>query len=303
MNKNSMLNKKVLLVGTVSNVAKTLQKELEIVIEALSIFDNVKVFLVESDSKDATVAILNEIKSKNKHFQFNSLGKIQNKYHNRIERIAYCRNVYVKYIQDNYKKSKWDYVFVADLDGMNFKLTKKAVKSCLEIDSAWDGLMANQKFGYYDLYALRAKDWVEEDCFLLMNRAKSIAHKPRLYSNPLLNFIIQFKYYDKFRKYYIYDRMKAIKPNTDLIKVDSAFGGFAVYNPKVFFGAFYQSSDLFESEHVYFHKVGHNKNRLFYINPRLINNNINLYNINKLILVRFLREFKKFLGSKRNNNY
>ena len=43
------MNKKILLVGTVSNVAKTIEKELKIVLKALSIFDSVEVFLVESD--------------------------------------------------------------------------------------------------------------------------------------------------------------------------------------------------------------------------------------------------------------
>jgi hypothetical protein len=297
------MSKRVLLVGTISNVARTLEKELKIVMKALLIFDSVEVFLVESDSVDATITILNKIKSDNKDFQFRTLGKIQKKYPNRIERIAYCRNIYVRYIQDNYKKRKWDYVVVADLDGMNLKLTKKAIESCFEIDSPWDGLMANQKFGYYDLYALRAENWIEEDCFLEMNRVKSSAPQPKLFSSPLLNFVIQFIYFDKFRKHYIYDRMKIIKPNSDLIKVSSAFGGFAVYNPRVFFSALYKPSDLLESEHVYFHEAGNNSNKLFYINPSLINNHINPYNINRWTFIRFLRELKKYLGTVRNTDY
>ena len=42
----------ILLVGTVSNVAKTIEKELETVIKALGCFDKIEIFLVESDSSD-----------------------------------------------------------------------------------------------------------------------------------------------------------------------------------------------------------------------------------------------------------
>ena len=39
----------ILLVGTVSNVAKTIEKELETVVKALDSFDKSEIFLVESD--------------------------------------------------------------------------------------------------------------------------------------------------------------------------------------------------------------------------------------------------------------
>jgi glycosyltransferase involved in cell wall biosynthesis len=62
------MNKKILLVGTVSNVAKTIEKELRVVLKALSVFDFVEVFLVESDSTDETVKILKKIASNNNSF-------------------------------------------------------------------------------------------------------------------------------------------------------------------------------------------------------------------------------------------
>jgi len=287
---------KILLVGTVSNVAKTIDKELKIVFKALSIFDSVDIFLVESDSNDATTISLNNTKFSNLNFQFMSFGTLRGKYPNRIERIAFCRNVYVKYIQANYKKNKWDYIAVADLDGMNLNLSKKAIKSCFEFNTKWDGMMANQKFGYYDIYALRAKEWVEEDCFLAMSHARKIKPKPKLFTFSFLNFIIQFIHFDKLRQTYIYDKMKILKLNSDLIRVQSAFGGFAIYRPYVFVGQYYKTSDLVESEHVYFHRTGNNRNRNFYINPRLINNYMNTYNINRLTIIRFLRELKKYLN-------
>ena len=49
---------KILLVGTVSNVSKTLSKEVRIVSRALSDLELVGIFLVESDSKYLTIEIL-----------------------------------------------------------------------------------------------------------------------------------------------------------------------------------------------------------------------------------------------------
>ena len=288
------MDKRILLVGTVSNVAKTIEKELRIVCKALSVFDYVKIYLVESDSTDNTVEILEKIKLANAYFDFTSLGILKEKLPHRIERIAYCRNYYVEYFRTNHQTSNFDYVAVADLDGMNFRINKRGIKSCFDSNIQWSGMMANQKFGYYDIYALRAPGWVESDCFNDLRKAKEFSVPPKLSKWSLLNFLIQFKYHDRFRKSYIYDKMKRIKFKNDLIKVDSAFGGFAIYKPEVFLRSFYGNSKSFESEHVDFHKNLENIENAFYINPKLINSGFNFYNTNKLLIVRFLRELKKF---------
>ena len=289
------MNRKILLVGTVSNVAKTIEKELKVVLKALSVFDAVQVFLVESDSTDETVKILEKIALKNRNFEFIALEKLKDKYPNRIARIAYCRDIYVRHIRDNIVISKWDYVVVADLDGMNFKLKKNGIQSCFETNMDWDGVMANQKFGYYDIYALRAPGWVEEDCFITMSRNKKISKQSNISNISFINFLFQFNYFDKFRKKYIYDQMKIIKNRNLFIKVDSAFGGLAIYKPIVFLNSLYSTDQAIQSEHVHFHKASDNANRSFYINPELINNWFNSYNINKFYFIRFIREFMKFI--------
>ena len=292
------MDKKILLVGTVSNVAKTLEKELRIVQEALSEFDLVEVFLVESDSNDETVKVLERLKLRILTLKFVALGKIKEVLPNRISRIAYCRNVYVRYIRDNYDFSKWDYVAVADLDGMNFKLSRKGIRSCFETNTVWDGIMANQSFGYYDLYALRAVDWVERDCFEELEIEKKNAKPYRQSKYRFLQFILSFKHYDKSRKSLIYDRMKVLSKKSELINVKSAFGGFAIYKPDIFFKSDYKNDNIsIISEHVTFHSKLVNDEVRFYINPKLINNHLNVYNLNKLIIVRFLRELKKCFKS------
>jgi|688.fasta_scaffold112891_3 hypothetical protein len=291
------MNKKILLVGTISNVAKTIEKELKVILKALSVFDSVQVFLVESDSIDETVKVLEKIALNNRNFEFVALEKLKIKYPNRIARIAYCRNIYVKFIRDNYATSNWDYVAVADLDGMNFKLRKKGIRSCFNTNIDWDGVMANQRFGYYDIYALRAPGWVEEDCFISINRDKKLSKPPNISKITLMNFLVQFKYFDKFRRNYIYDKMKVLTKTNLFLKVDSAFGGLAIYKPKVFLNSLYSTDRGNQSEHVYFHTTANNANHFFYINPKLINNWFNSYNLNKFYFIRFIREFVKFIKS------
>ena len=290
------MNKKILLVGTVSNVAKTIEKELKVVLKALSVFNSIEVFLVESDSTDETVRILEKIALNNSNVKFIALGKLKDKYPHRIARIAYCRNIYVKYIRDNNSFGKWNYVAVADLDGMNFKLKKKGIKSCFETNIDWDGVMANQKFGYYDLYALRAPGWVEGDCFEELEIAKKNTKQPIQSKNNFINFILSFRHFDKLRKSIIYDRMKVLPKKSEYIKVQSAFGGFALYKSKVFLKNDYDNrrEDKIISEQVTFHLNSTIKETKFFINPKLINNNVNVYNMNRFIVIRFLREFKKF---------
>jgi len=293
------MDQKILLTGTVRNVALTLQKELNTVLKALSIFNSVEIFLVESDSNDDTVKILQQLQITNVNFRFSSQGQLSANIPNRIDRIAVCRNIYVEYIKNNYQNKAWDYIAVADLDGMNFRLSKRAVESCFKTPVSWDGVMANQIFGYYDIYALRAPGWNEQNCFDAIQLARVNSSAPKVLNNSYLNFINQFIYFDKFRKIYIYSKMKIINPRNQCIKVTSAFGGFAIYKLEVFLHSFYSSPDKSTSEHVYFHTTFDNKNRKFYINPKLINNWSNPYNINKILFIRFAREFKKFINSKR----
>jgi len=291
------MNKKILLVGTVSNVAKTIEKELKILLKALSVFDSVQVFLVESDSTDETVKILEKLALQNRNFEFIALGKLKNKYPNRIARIAYCRDIYVKYIRDNNVIGKWNYVAVADLDGMNFKLRKNGIKSCFETNIDWDGVMANQSFGYYDLYALRAPGWVEGDCFEELEVVKKNSIPPKQSRYKLLNFFRNFRHFDKLRNSLIYERMRVLPKKCGFIKVQSAFGGFAIYKLGIFLTNDYKINCKANviSEHVNFHT-----NLLslkFYINPKLINNNINVYNLNKLYILRLNRELCKYFNS------
>ena len=154
----------ILLVGTISNVASTIERELKVILRALGSFKNIEIFLVESDSSDNTLEVLRKIQKKDSRLTFISKGHLRQQFPNRIERIAYCREVYVEFVKNNYQARRWSFIAVADIDGMNFKLSKKGIKSCFDAKLEWDGIMANQRYGYYDIYALRHADWSSCNC-------------------------------------------------------------------------------------------------------------------------------------------
>lgn len=117
---------------------------------------------------------------------------------------------------------------------MNRKLSIKAVASCFSNEPQWDGVMANQKNGYYDLLALRCSNWVEFDVLNLVNNNKNVGPNIKRSKFKIINFFRLFKYYDSFRQLYIYDKMRVIPARSVWIKVLSAFGGFAIYKTELF---------------------------------------------------------------------
>ena len=287
-----MIKESVLIVGTVSNVSNVLVKDFERVFKSLSRFNSVSTYLVESDSIDKTNKALSELKGKYSNFEYVELGTLKSTIPDRIERIRFCRNVYVKFIRDNIRESNWEYIIVVDLDGMNSKLTKVAVDSCFEDSVNWDACFANQKYGYYDLYALRHPEWMPRDCFLDLEMEKSkIPSKYLNSANVFAKFYSEIRF-SKARKVAIYNKMRIIKKNASWIKVDSAFGGFAIYKSKLFIEADYSKNPIensHTSEHVDLHSNLLKIHPKLYINPKLINSFWNTYNVNRYFFVRFLR--------------
>lgn len=160
-----MAGDSVLIVGTISNVSRVLAKDFERVFKSLSRFASISTYLVESDSTDNTKLVLSEMKKTYPNFEYVELGDLRNNIPDRIERIRFCRNEYVRYIRSNYTINNWDFVVVVDLDGMNTAITTKSLNTCFTSTMNWDGCFANQKHGYYDLYALRHPEWMPNNCF------------------------------------------------------------------------------------------------------------------------------------------
>ena len=275
------MNKSFLLVGTVSNVEKNLISELSTIERAIGQLGNLEIFLVESDSTDATVATLQNLSTQKSGFGFKSFGNLKPRFPKRTERIRFCRNAYVDYIQTHLQQRKWDYVIVADLDGMNSAITEKRILNSLRREKEWDACFANQTLGYYDLYALRADNWVEKDCFYELKEMQLASQFRKKYRNPFFDFLSAFVHFDAMRREVIYKRMKRLKG--DLVPVKSAFGGFGIYKTEIFERINYAKSNSVEKsecEHLDLHHKCLQYGFRLVIDPKLINNHVNVYNLN-----------------------
>jgi len=282
---------KILVVGTISNASKKFTRDMRKIDKVFSKLSFVDYFLVESDSNDDTLERLAKFESEYDRFSYTSMGSLLQQIPNRIERIRYCRNVYVEYIRNNQFKSGWDYIVVADLDGMNSRISTKGVEDSLRKMKSWDGLFANQLFGYYDIFALRCKNWVEENLIETLRRL----NLPQLDNRfPL----IQYFRGQRIRQKILYSKMKVIARGEAVIEVQSAFGGLGIYKPAIFTQFDYSRAGetlLDECEHITLHKKCIAHGWALGINPMMINSWFNEYNLNKVIFVRVLRDLKQII--------
>ena len=280
---------RVLVTGLARDCGNHLAREiLRIERHALKIFTAVDFFIVESDSIDKTEEVLREINSKKRSVQYLSLGKLANEIPGRIDRLRYCRNYYVNFVRQAIGNDKPDFVMVVDFDIKNraFNLSPLAK---LMSENWWEGLFANQKGPYYDIYALRKEGWVEDDCF---KRYRELARQMPA---------------KKAKQEAVWSQMRRIPRDKELIEVESAFGGLGVYRSQVFESFDYASLDetsTGESEHISLHKkIVDSDGRLFIV-PAMTNFSYSPHNlaaygifrgIDLLLKARILRGFRRML--------
>ena len=103
---------KAIIVGTVSNVSRTIERDLKRALESCSRFDVQSIYLVESDSTDNTSLVLKKMADEISNFDYVSLGDLRFSINNRIDRIRFCRNVYVDKIRSFEDIEDIDFVVV-----------------------------------------------------------------------------------------------------------------------------------------------------------------------------------------------
>lgn len=280
---------KILLVGTVRNCGKTLERDFDRISRALSAAGEVEGFLVESDSSDSTRSVISKM-AKTRSLEFSSQGELVAKYPNRVERIRYCRNVYVDYIRRNLSQAQWDLICVADFDGINTKLNKSSILAAIQDIDSWDVCTANQRYRYYDLYALRHPIWNPADTFLELDWYRQ---RKKFTKIAFVDWFIE----QKLRKDVLYRKMIKINPNSQLISVESAFGGLALYKAETFEKFDYTpATSHHQCEHVDLHLKLKSNNLRIVIHPGMINSVFTTYTLNAFFLVRSLRALRRLLS-------
>lgn len=272
---------RILIVGLVRNASKTLEADIGTLSRAFQNFPSIKYLLIESDSTDHTLKVLDSLAAEMKNFNFVTLGNLDNSIPVREDRINFCRNRYLEEFRTDPNYTDIEYLVVADMDGINADLTKESVQSCL-VRQDWDACFANQHPYYYDIYALRHHEWSPDDCWKY-ERALRDSGVPHVLA----------------REKAVYSRQKKLSSKSNWIEVQSAFGGFGIYNVEYLEAVVYTSRNPkgeIMCEHVNFHEgIRANGARLF-INPALINSRNNPHTANRRFFNRIKWLIKIFLS-------
>lgn len=208
-----MINNLVIC-GIVRNVGKVFENNLNSVIGGCKKFSIESIYVVESDSSDNTLTVLNRCKKKFKYFDFTSCGVLREKYALRLERICYCRNLYLDFIKQNYNKHDY-FLLIVDFDNVSHEFSLDNISSDIIKYKAKDSFCftANQLHYYYDLWALRHQILMPYDCWKLFRQLKSFGFSE--------SFSLRFSVLS--RHFNLSSKSKKIIP------VDCAFGGAAIY--------------------------------------------------------------------------
>jgi hypothetical protein len=210
--------KKVLICGPIKNGEQFFSQNTEDIERIGGLFNDYRFIIFENDSRDLTHQLYKNWANENKKVIFLSESLLE--YSNfiiknlngdlRTEIISQARN---KILQEAYKEiyCDFDYLIMLDLDGFT-SIDENLIKQAIENpEEPWDAIFAN---GSYDLYALRSKKF---PC-----GPESLGWD--LWQENLKNLGIRFANELKQNKW---------------IKVDSAYGGLAIYQLRTIRGTYY----------------------------------------------------------------
>ena len=102
---------RIFLVGVCRNVESTIIQELENLLISIG-QPCYKILIIESDSDDKTVNLLQKLSEKRLEFLYLSLGNLKQNIPSRTARIAHCRNIYMDFLDKEARDE--DIVLIAD---------------------------------------------------------------------------------------------------------------------------------------------------------------------------------------------
>lgn len=245
-------NSSVVIVGVAKNLESILTDSVARIMNSFVDFKSIKFHIVESNSKDFTAKALQKISNSYENLTFESITDGPEHYYIRTRSLSIARNRAQEFALN---QKVVDYVAVADLDGINSKLTRHSILSNWQIED-WDMVSANQPKGYYDLWALRHPILCPNDCWKEFEELERVLGSINAFRQSTLSHSLK------------------ISSDVPEIPVQSAFGGIAIYTASSYAIAQYQGIGIDGKpicEHVPFNsKLSQSGFKLF-INPRFIN--------------------------------
>ncbi|NOD94997.1 hypothetical protein GS636_19555 [Ruegeria sp. HKCCD4884] len=216
------------------------------------------VIIATNDNSDDTNRVLNDYAERNRHVDIIQLDGLVSRFPDRIERITVARNAILNRLEA--KDDDNELTLVLDLNGPNTCLDVQAVLTAAKrVTPLWEGVFANSKPAYYDIYALRCPGWCDEDVWQRIQSTRRPLFGRRKWRRALL-------------KSAVYERQFHIPTETPLIPVDSAFGGAGLYKTRALRGLRYSCRDEKGQrvcEHVMLHKRLRDRGARLFIDPAL----------------------------------
>ena len=181
-----------------------------------AVCDQAAFVFVENDSTDGTRELLRKFGAAHSGvalFDLAGLGQLPV----RALRLEFARNAYLEYVRTDASLAGFDYLCVMDMDDMGaYPLDVARFRAALAFLEGTDrcaGVFANQQGPYYDLWALRHRDYCPEDAWyevLLWARQHHCSDEEA--------------FAQTFAR-----RIRSFAPGSAAVEVDSAFGGLGIY--------------------------------------------------------------------------
>lgn len=248
------IERKAVIAGVARDCAKHLRRVLRKIDEIGAVFDRHAVVIVENDSIDNTrVSLLSwATKRPNVHLETedNVLPDAL-----KTERIAYCRNRALAVAREYY--ADFDYLIWVDMDEPIKSLRISEFSNAIKYiagEPDISGLFANSSPRYYDIWALRHREWCPSDCWAEQTMAKDRLSREFAMAT------------------FVHSRKLAIDPAWAPIEVDSAFNGLGIYRMEDALNNEYCGTDTENNpvcEHVNFNLRLRNRGKRLVIYPAL----------------------------------
>jgi hypothetical protein len=200
------------------------------------------IIFVDSDSIDGTKNTLSLFSKKHKNVVYKDLDGLEDQYSNRIERILISRNKCLE-IMDSINGVENTIYIPLDLDidlfkYLNVEKFENLIDYCIQKDIP-NGLFPFSEPYYYDIFALRASNWVNYNAQFWVKRMK----KSLKIGSFFYNYVLIFRHQISLSRY-----------KEKESKINSAFGGAGIYKIKNNYLKYELSKEYPEdvSEHVQF---------------------------------------------------
>lgn len=259
-NKTSLKEQTIIFAGLARNIQSKIKESIDNCVLLGTFFSSYKVILFENDSSDQTRSIIQDMSQQNPNillidcngyddckFQQCNLYDygIMNK--NRIDRMAFFRNVYLSIVYSKFPT--YDYLCVMDFD-IDGSVPLSGLLHSLECPFDWSCICANGRSSIPGTFGAMTTMY---DAMALCTTPEDVQHSQKD-SRSMYHLLL------KYIKLIYMSNFKRTEECDGFMRVLSAFNGFAIYKIKDILGKFYKPG--YSCEHISLHEqlIQDNKN-------------------------------------------